>query len=97
MEISTYSTANDVVIEVSDTGIGIPEKAQSRIFERFYRVDQGRSRSVGGTGLGLAIVKHITLSLGGEILLESRENVGTKITVKLPYKKPAEKYSTHAK
>lgn len=97
VEISTYSTANDVVIEVSDTGIGIPEKAQSRIFERFYRVDQGRSRSVGGTGLGLAIVKHITLSLGGEILLESRENVGTKITVKLPYKKPAEKYSTHAK
>ncbi|MDD2431799.1 MAG: ATP-binding protein [Firmicutes bacterium] len=87
VDISVFSTANNVVIEVADTGIGIPMKAQSRIFERFYRVDSGRTKTIGGTGLGLAIVKHITLNLRGEILLESKENVGTKITVKLPYTK----------
>lgn len=71
---------------VADTGIGIPEESQSRVFERFYRVDKGRSRAAGGTGLGLAIVKHITALWGGEIRLTSRVGVGTTVTVALPKK-----------
>lgn len=69
---------------VSDTGIGIPEKDQRRVFERFYRVDKSRSRETGGTGLGLAIVKHIALQHGAEILLRSSENVGTEVVVEFP-------------
>ena len=72
------------IISVEDTGIGIPIHAQARVFERFYRVDSGRSKITGGTGLGLSIVKHIVLSLGGEIILESRISEGTKITIKIP-------------
>lgn len=66
-------------VKVSDTGIGIPEKHQKRVFERFYRVDKSRSKETGGTGLGLAIVKHITERHGGIISLESNEN-GTTFT-----------------
>ena len=69
---------------VQDTGIGIPKEHQERIFERFYRVDKGRSKSTGGTGLGLAIVKHILLKLDAEVSLESEEGKGTKITVTFP-------------
>ena len=68
-------------VRVSDTGIGIPEEAQSKVFERFYRVDKGRSRDMGGTGLGLAIVKHAAAFHDAEIRLESEEGVGTTITV----------------
>jgi len=84
VNISVKNTADRAVITVSDTGIGIPPAAQGRIFERFYRVDTGRSKSVGGTGLGLAIVKHIVVSLGGEINLKSQVAEGTNITVSLP-------------
>ncbi|MDO4302475.1 MAG: ATP-binding protein [Bacillota bacterium] len=70
-----------VILTVADTGIGIPKEHQERIFERFYRVDKGRSKSTGGTGLGLAIVKHILIRLGAEISLESKEGEGTLITV----------------
>jgi two-component system phosphate regulon sensor histidine kinase PhoR len=73
-----------VEITVADTGIGIPKESQSRVFERFYRVDKSRSKKKGGTGLGLAIVKHIVLLHGGRVSLESRENEGTVITVLLP-------------
>ena len=73
-----------VRLSVEDTGIGIPEEHQARIFERFYRVDKSHSRESGGTGLGLSIVKHAVRYIGGEISLESREGEGTKITVTFP-------------
>lgn len=66
---------------VNDTGIGIPEKSQKRVFERFYRVDKSRSKETGGTGLGLAIVKHIIAKHNAEISLESEVGRGTKIKV----------------
>ena len=72
---------------VADTGIGIPEESQSRVFERFYRVDKGRSRAAGGTGLGLAIVKHIVALYGGRIKLASVVGSGTTVSVTLPLAK----------
>jgi two-component system phosphate regulon sensor histidine kinase PhoR len=72
----------EIVIE--DDGIGIPQAEQSRIFERFYRVDNARSKSTGGTGLGLSIVKHIVLNYNGSIILDSEEDKGTKIKIILP-------------
>lgn len=74
-------------IVVKDNGIGIPKADQSRIFERFYRVDKGRSRQLGGTGLGLAIVKHLVTSYKGMIHLNSELNKGTTIEVILPFQK----------
>jgi signal transduction histidine kinase len=73
-----------VAIGVSDTGIGIPPEHLPRIFERFYRVDAGRSRSEGGTGLGLAIVKHLVEGHGGRVRAESTVGRGTKIWAELP-------------
>ena len=66
---------------VKDTGIGIPEECQSRIFERFYRVDKSRSKETGGTGLGLAIVKHIAEVLHATIHLNSTVGLGTEIRI----------------
>ena len=68
-------------LSVTDTGIGIPAEHQSRIFERFYRVDKSHSKETGGTGLGLSIVKHAVAYHGGKIKLDSTVNVGTTITV----------------
>ena len=70
-------------LTVKDTGIGIPQEMQQRVFERFFRVDKGRSRSVGGTGLGLAIVKHIVSLYDGTVTLESTLGKGTTVTAKL--------------
>ncbi len=76
------STAADKVnLTVRDTGIGIPKSEQSRVFERFYRVDKSRSKQAGGTGLGLAIVKHGAMYHNAEIKLESTEGKGTSITI----------------
>ncbi len=72
----------EVLLTVSDTGIGIPEQDQERIFERFYRVDKSHSKEVGGTGLGLSIVKHAVLILNAQISLNSQSGKGTAITVR---------------
>lgn len=72
------------IIEIRDTGIGIPKDYQNRVFERFYRVDKSRSKKVGGTGLGLSIVKHTVEYHGGKISLSSVEGEGTTIEVYLP-------------
>jgi len=71
-------------IDIEDSGIGIAVEHQTRIFERFYRVDEARSRDVGGTGLGLAIVKHLCQFFGGNVALKSEPHVGSTFTVMLP-------------
>ncbi len=75
-----------LLISVQDDGIGIPKQDLPRLTERFYRVDKGRSRTVGGTGLGLAIVKHIVNRHRGQVLIESELGVGSTFTVWLPLK-----------
>jgi two-component system sensor histidine kinase SenX3 len=71
-------------IAVTDSGLGISESDQKRIFERFYRVDPSRSRETGGTGLGLSIVKHVSANHGGEVRLFSQPGVGSTFTLRLP-------------
>ena len=82
--VTVTSEQNEIIITVEDTGVGIPEDSRVRIFERFYRVDKGRSKKVGGTGLGLSIVKHIVNYYNGSIELQSKIGEGTKFTVRLP-------------
>ncbi|ABR31674.1 histidine kinase [Thermosipho melanesiensis] len=82
--VEAYKDNNHVKLIVKDTGVGIPEKAQKKLFERFYRVDKARSRKMGGTGLGLSIVKTIVEKHNGTIEFTSKEGVGTKFIVTLP-------------
>ncbi|OOC45592.1 cell wall metabolism sensor histidine kinase WalK [Thermosipho sp. 1074] len=82
--VEAYKENDSVKLIVKDTGVGIPEKAQKKLFERFYRVDKARSRKMGGTGLGLSIVKTIVEKHNGVIEFSSKEGVGTKFIVTLP-------------
>jgi two-component system, OmpR family, sensor histidine kinase SenX3 len=72
------------VLAVKDDGVGIPQADQTRIFERFYRVDKARSRDTGGTGLGLSIVRHVAERHGGRVALESDLGIGSTFTVWIP-------------
>ena len=77
-----------VEVSVTDQGIGIAPADLDRIFERFYRADQARSRDTGGTGLGLAIVKHIAVNHGGRVDVVSTVGVGSTFTLRLPARLP---------
>ena len=81
VSVSVKDSDKGVTLSVSDTGIGIPQTRQSRIFERFYRVDKSRSKAEGGTGLGLSIVKHGAIYHNAEISVESEIGKGTKMTI----------------
>jgi len=82
--VAAFKEKGKNVISVKDTGIGIPSEHRERIFERFYRVDKGRSREMGGTGLGLSIVKHIVKLYDGDIEVKSEPGRGTEFVVRLP-------------
>jgi len=82
--VRSHRKNSEMVISVKDHGIGIAQKHLPRLFERFYRVDKSRSRSMGGTGLGLAIVKHIAQAHGGQVMVESRLGEGSCFSIHLP-------------
>jgi signal transduction histidine kinase len=84
VRLSVKETETKAVLEVADTGIGIPQKELPHIFERFFRVDKARSRELGGAGLGLSIVKSICTAHGGTVLVESVEGQGSRFKVELP-------------
>jgi two-component system phosphate regulon sensor histidine kinase PhoR len=84
IEVSSLRTGQEVVTTVTDTGIGIPQAEQGRIFERFYRVDAARSREAGGTGLGLSIARHIVEAHGGRIWVESTVGEGSRFHFSVP-------------
>ena len=84
MAIATRLSKGVVEISVTDQGMGIPESELNRVFERFYRVDQARSRVTGGTGLGLSIVKHVAENHGGEVGVWSVLGEGSTFTLRLP-------------
>lgn len=81
MTVTTGLENDHPFIEVSDTGIGIPEADKDRVFERFYRVDKSHSRQIGGTGLGLSIVKHGAIYHNAQVVLDSQIDVGTKVKI----------------
>jgi two-component system, OmpR family, sensor histidine kinase SenX3 len=84
VSISRRLAGDMVEIAVTDRGIGIAPEHQQRVFERFFRVDQARSRATGGTGLGLAIVKHVAANHGGDVRLWSQPGIGSTFTLRIP-------------
>ena len=84
LSVSLLREADNAVLRVADTGMGIPQEALDHIFERFYRVDKARSRATGGSGLGLAIVRSIVQRSRGQIAVESQVGKGTTFTVRFP-------------
>ena len=84
VRIAATAGEGEVVLEVEDHGVGIPARDLERIFERFYRVDQGRSRTTGGTGLGLSIVRHVAANHQGRVEVDSREGEGSTFRLILP-------------
>jgi two-component system sensor histidine kinase VicK len=89
IDIDVVLSHESVKVMVSDNGVGIPEKALSRVFERFFRVDKARSRNMGGSGLGLAISKQIIDEHEGEIEIDSKYGRGTTVTITLPAASPS--------
>ncbi|SMH31888.1 two-component system, OmpR family, sensor histidine kinase SenX3 [Rathayibacter oskolensis] len=87
--VGVRATGGVVEIAVTDQGVGIPEEDLDRVFERFYRVDQARSRHTGGTGLGLSIVKHAVQNHGGDVRVWSKPGRGSTFTIRLPEVDPA--------
>ncbi len=88
VEVEAAAEGDEVVISVADHGIGIPARDIERVFERFYRVDQARSRQTGGTGLGLAIVRHVVVNHHGSVEIESRLGEGSRFSLRLPAAAP---------
>ena len=84
VKVRAWKTEGRIVLSVKDTGIGIAQQHLARIFERFYRVDKGRSRNMGGTGLGLSIVKHIVNLYNGDVKVESQPGRGSEFIIQLP-------------
>ena len=84
VEVRVLTSDEEALLRVTDTGIGIPEEAQTHVFERFYRVDKARSRGTGGTGLGLAIVERVVALYNGYVEVESKLGEGSTFTVHLP-------------
>ena len=82
--VEVRAEADRATVRVSDTGPGIPQEEQQKIFERFYRMERSRSKETGGTGLGLAIVKHVVQRHGGTVEVQSALGEGTTFTVQLP-------------
>jgi signal transduction histidine kinase len=82
--VTLYYSGEQAVVEVADTGVGIPQEDIKHVFDRFFRIDKARSRATGGTGLGLSIVHNIILIHGGNISVESSEGIGSKFIVTLP-------------
>jgi two-component system phosphate regulon sensor histidine kinase PhoR len=89
IDVSAGAAEGDLMIVVADNGIGVPEADQPRLFERFFRVDRGRSRDLGGTGLGLSIVKHLAEAHGGAVFYEPNLPAGSRFIVRLPQFPPA--------
>jgi two-component system, OmpR family, sensor histidine kinase SenX3 len=89
VDVRVTVVGETVEIAVRDRGVGIPSTDLERIFERFYRVDHGRSRTTGGTGLGLSIVRHVVGNHAGQVLVQSREGEGSTFTLVLPASEPA--------
>jgi two-component system phosphate regulon sensor histidine kinase PhoR len=86
VEVHMVRTNNELLIKISDKGIGIPKEDLDRIFERFYRVDKARSRKVGGSGLGLSIVENIIKKHSGRIEVTSEVGKGTTFIITMPLK-----------
>jgi two-component system sensor histidine kinase SenX3 len=84
VRVAPRTEGRELAIQITDSGVGIPARDIERIFERFYRVDPGRSRETGGTGLGLAIVRHVAANHHGSVQVDSREGEGSTFTLRLP-------------
>ncbi|HLB28502.1 MAG TPA: ATP-binding protein, partial [Dehalococcoidia bacterium] len=87
--VQAEERSGETVISVRDLGCGIAPEHLERLGERFYRVEEARSRQQGGTGLGLAIVKHIAQALGGQVTTQSEVGKGSTFTILLPYRLPS--------